>query len=108
MKLFELRGSLSKAEQGGKREIYDLLRSIAQNIKAASDEFGTGKYPHGFCQVLLSHAEQMVPAIGNLVGAEKASELAHQLHDVWQIENLRPNQSKRSYRSYANSRAAGT
>jgi hypothetical protein len=88
LKLFGLRGELSKARQARKQQVADFLTSIAKNIEDASASLKQGIYPHGTCQILLSHSQQMVPAIGDLIGIQQATELGNQLHEVWEIERL--------------------
>lgn len=88
LKLFGLRAELSKARQGRKQVVADFLTSIAKNIEDTSASLKKGEYPHGSCQILLSHSQQMIPAIGDLIGVKQATELGDQLHEVWQIERL--------------------
>ena len=101
LKLFGLRDSLSKARRERKQEVADFLNSIAKNIEDASASLKQGIYPHGTCQILLLHSQQMVPAIGDLVGVPQATELGNQLREVWEIEGLhaelgsKPSQERR-------------
>lgn len=88
LKLFGLRDSLAKARQERKQQVADFLSSIAKNIEEASAALKQGIYPHGTCQILLSHSQQMVPAIGDLVGVPQATGLGNQLREVWEIERL--------------------
>lgn len=88
LKLFGLRGELSKARQGRKQVVADFLNSIGKNIEDASASLKQGIYPHGTCQILHTHSQEIVPAIGDLIGEQKAKELGSQLHEVWQIERL--------------------
>jgi hypothetical protein len=88
LKLFGLRGELSKARQARKQQVADFLTSIATNIEDVSASLKQGVYPHGTCQILLTHSQQMVAAIGDLVGVQQATELGGQLHEVWEIERL--------------------
>lgn len=86
--LFKLRDTLSSARQGRKQQVAAFIGGIAQTIEATSAALKQGIYPHGTCQELLSHAENMVQAIGDLIGEAKATELADQLKEVWQVEQL--------------------
>lgn len=88
LKLFGFRKELSQARQNRKQQVADFLLSIAGNIETVSTEIKKGNYPHGTCQTLLSHSQQMVPAIGDLIGEQQANELAGQLKEVWEIESL--------------------
>jgi len=88
LKLFGLRGELSKARQARKQQVADFLNSIGKNIEDASTSLKQGIYPHGTCQMLLTHSQQIESSIGDLVGNQQAAELGSQLHEVWQIERL--------------------
>ncbi len=88
LKLFGLRGELSKARKDRKREVADFLNAIAKNIADTSASLKQGVYPHGSCQILLSHSQQLVGAIGDLIGETEATALASQLKEVWEIERL--------------------
>ena len=88
LKLFGLRGDLSKARDVRKQQVADFLVAIAKNIEDVSASLKQGIYPHGSCQILLTHSQQMVPAIGDLIGVQQATDLGNQLHEVWEIERL--------------------
>lgn len=87
-KLFGLRGELIKAEQMRKQQVAEYLAKIAQTIEEASSLLKQGQYPHGKCQELFVHAQNMEAAIGDLVGKVRALELADQLREVHNIERL--------------------
>lgn len=87
-KLFGLRGELSKARKERKQEVADFLAAIGKNIEEVSASLKQGQYPHGGCQVLLTHSQMMEQAIGDLVGEVRAREIANQLREVWEIERL--------------------
>jgi hypothetical protein len=86
--LFKLRDTLSGARQERKQKVATFIGGIAQTIETTSAALKQNIFPHGTCQELLSHAEHMVQAIGDLVGEAKATELANQLREVWQVEQL--------------------
>ncbi len=86
--LFDLRNALSEARQARKKTVADFLSGIAQTIETTSASLRQGIYPHGTCQELLAHADHMMKAIGDLVGETEATDLASQLKEVWQIEQL--------------------
>ena len=88
LKLFGLRGKLSEAHQARKKEVADFIYAIAKNIEDVSASLKQGIYPHGTCQILLSHSNQMEQAIGDLIGKQEAIDLGNQLREVWEIENL--------------------
>jgi len=88
LKLFGLRGKLSGARQARKKEVADFLYAIAKNIEDVSESLKQEIYPHGTCQILLSHSNQMEQAIGDLIGKQEAIDLGKQLRQVWEIENL--------------------
>jgi hypothetical protein len=86
--LFGLRGDLSKARQARKEKVADFLGAIALTIETTSGSIRQSIYPHGTCQELLSHSQHMVIAIGDLIGEKSATDLANQLKEVWEIEQL--------------------
>jgi|NOAtaT_5_FD_contig_91_1631636_length_737_multi_4_in_0_out_0_2 hypothetical protein len=88
LKLFGLRGKLSEARQARKKEVAEFLYAIAKNIEDVSASLKQGIYPHGTCQILLSHSNQMEQAIGDLIGERKARDLGNQLEEVKEIESL--------------------
>ena len=87
-KLFGLRTALSKARKERKKAVSDFIAAIAQSIEDASGSLKQLQYPSGKCQELLAHSEHMEAAIGDLVGKAQAKELADQLRQVWEIEQL--------------------
>jgi uncharacterized protein DUF4231 len=88
LKLFGLRESLSRARHERKQQVVDLFSSIAKNIEAASASLKQGIDPHGICQTLLLHSQQMGQAIGDLVGEPQATELGSQLREVLETGQL--------------------
>jgi hypothetical protein len=88
IKIFGLSGEHSKARQTRTGAVASYLASIADNIENTSRELKLGKYPHGTCQIMLTHSEQMVPTIGDLITDKKAGQLADQLKEIWKIEQL--------------------
>jgi hypothetical protein len=87
-KLFGLRRDLSQARQARKQQVADFLAATAQTIEEASASLKHDIYPHGKCQELLMHSQNMEAAIGDLIGTQQALDLAQQLKEVWQIEQL--------------------
>jgi hypothetical protein len=87
-KLFGLRIELAKARLARKQQVADFLAATAQTIEDASASLKQGIYPHGKCQELLSHSQNMESAIGDLVGESLARDLGAQLKEVWEIEQL--------------------
>ncbi len=87
-KLFGLRNELAKARQARKQTVADFLASIAQSIEEASALLKQGTYPHGKCQELLTHSQNMEAAIGDLIGESLAKDLASQLAEVYEVERL--------------------
>lgn len=87
-KLFSLREELSQARQARKQVVAEFLDAIAENIEEASAQLKQGHYPHGKCQVLLTHSQHMEAAIGDLIGKAQAAELGAQLAEVYEIERL--------------------
>ena len=86
--LFGLRDVLSSARKARKEKVADFLGGIALTIETTSASLKQNIYPHGTCQELLSHSNHMVKAIGNLIGEKEATDLAGQLKEVWEIEQL--------------------
>ena len=87
-KLFGLRGELAKARQARKHEVAEFLAGIALTIETTSAILIQGNYPHGNCQEILSHSEHMNAAIGDLIGDQKATDLALELKEVHEVEQL--------------------
>lgn len=87
-KLFDFRGELAKAKQARKQAVADFLAAIADSIEQASAMLKQGMYPHGKCQELLAHSQHMQAAVGDLIGATQADQLAAQLAEVYEIERL--------------------
>lgn len=86
--LFGLRSELAKARQERKQQVADFLSGIAQTIEDTSASLKQDIYPHGKCQELLTHSQQMAQAIGDLIGRDKAEDLGNQLKEVGEIERL--------------------
>ena len=86
--LFGLRDSLSGARKARKEKVAEFLGGIALTIETTSGALKQGIYPHGTCQELLSHSDHLVKAIGDLIGEKEATDLAGQLKEVWEIEQL--------------------
>ena len=87
-KLFGLKVELAKARQARKQEVAGYLAAIAQTIEEANAELRQGTYPHGKCQELFVHSQNMAAAIGDLVGLPLANALGAQLAEVHEIERL--------------------
>jgi hypothetical protein len=87
-KIFGLKLDLSKARLARKEIVTEFLNSIAQSIADTSALLKQGIYPHGKCQEILLHSEQMEAAIGDLIGEVLARDLASQLAEVHQVERL--------------------
>ena len=88
LQLFELREDFSKVGQKRRQKVCAFFDSMAEDIEDARGQIEEGSYPHRDCESLLSHSRQLVPIIGGIIGAQRAFSLAHQLHDVWQVEDL--------------------
>jgi hypothetical protein len=86
--LFGLRDALSNAHKARKEKVAEFLGDIALTIETTSAALKQGIYPHGTCQELLTHSNHMVKAIGDLTGEKEATNLADQLKEVWEIEQL--------------------
>ena len=86
--VFGLRGELAKARQARKQQVADFLAAIAQTIETTSAILKQGNYPSGTCQEILTHSEHMNAAIGDLIGDPKATDLAQQLKEVHEVEQL--------------------
>jgi hypothetical protein len=87
-KMFGLKMELSKARSARKTVVADFLDAIAQSIEDASAQLRIHVYPHGKCQELLIHSQNMEAAIGDLIGEATARDLGLQLAEVHQIEQL--------------------
>ena len=87
-KIFGLKIELAKARQNQKHQVAEFLAAIAQTIEEANAELRQGNYPHGKCQELFVHSQNMEAAIGDLVGQPLAQALGAQLAEVYEIERL--------------------
>ena len=87
-KIFGLKIELAKARQNRKHQVAEFLAAIAQTIEEANAELRQGNYPHGKCQELFVHSQNMEAAIGDLVGQPLAQALGAQLAEVYEIERL--------------------
>ena len=87
-KIFGLKIELAKARQNRKHQVAEFLAAIAQTIEEANAELRQGSYPHGKCQELFVHSQNMEAAIGDLVGQPLAQALGAQLAEVYEIERL--------------------
>jgi hypothetical protein len=86
--LFGLREKLATARQGRKQAVADFIATIGQTMEDVSAALRQGIYPAGKCAEMKLHSENIVTAIGDLVGHDEAVKLAGQLNEVWQIEQL--------------------
>jgi len=86
--LFGLRMDLAKARQERKDTVAEYLAGIAQTLEDTGGALRQGQFPHGRCQELFVHGQNMTAAIGDLVGERRALELQAQLMEVWDIERL--------------------
>ncbi len=87
-KLFGLKMELSKARLARKVAVANFLDAIAQSLEDTSAQLKSNIYPYGKCQELLIHSQNMVAAIGDLIGEANALGLASQLAEVHRIEQL--------------------
>jgi len=71
-----------------KAEIAGLYLQIAATIQEAVKIFAEGEIPHGSCGRMLLFAQKLPATIADFVGEESAAEMAFQLHEAYQIENL--------------------
>lgn len=94
--IFGFGGTLSQAKQARKKQVEEYLSELAAIIEDVSANLRLGKYPHGSCQELLTHAEALESVIGDLVGKRKAANLAAQLKEVWEIERLHSELGKKT------------
>ena len=86
--LFGLRGELAKARKDRKKDVADFIDAIAKTIDDTIGALRSNQYPGGKCAELFAHSKQMEAAIGDLIGQLKAQELAAQLQEIWEIEQL--------------------
>ena len=87
-KMFGLKIELSKARLARKATVADFLDGIAQSLEDTSAQLKSNVFPHGKCQELLIHSQNMEAAIGDLIGETTARDLALQLAEVHRIEQL--------------------
>ena len=66
--LFGLRDKLSTARRQRKQDVADFIESIAASIEGASASLKQQDYPHGRCEEIFAHSNQIQAAIGDLIG----------------------------------------
>ena len=94
--IFGFHTTLSQARQARKKQVAKFLSELAQIIEDVSASLSKSIYPHGKCQELLTHANALEEAIGDLIGQKKAVSLARQLREVWEIEKLHDELGKKT------------
>ncbi|MFX1521559.1 MAG: hypothetical protein ACFFCD_16750 [Promethearchaeota archaeon] len=86
--LFNIFTKLDDARLQRTIRVAEYFSNLAQIIEDTSAYLKKGIYPHGECKLLLSHAENMVEAIGDLIGKNEAQKHANEVMKVWKIENM--------------------
>ena len=77
--LFNIFTKLDDARLQRTIRVAEYFSNLAQIIEDTSAYLKKGIYPHGECRLLLSHAENMVEAIGDLIGNNEAQKHAEKL-----------------------------
>lgn len=86
--LFGIFSTLDEKRLTRTAKVSDYFSNLARTIEDTSAFLKRGEYPHGKCEELRFHAENMVPTIGDLVGQDTAREYADKVMDVWEIERM--------------------
>lgn len=87
-KIFGMRELLARTQKQRREEISKFLREIAGTLEGTSTLLKNGVCPHGKCAEIAFHADTMASAIGDVIGQDKAEELANQLREAHNVEML--------------------
>ncbi|HBH49221.1 MAG TPA: hypothetical protein DDX98_11300 [Bacteroidales bacterium] len=87
-KLFDAFMKLKDKKIQKSARIADLFSELALTIEKTSAYLKKGDYPHGMCEELRTHAEQMEDTIDSAVGKAKAADYAKRVLEVWEIEKV--------------------
>ncbi|MDT7044304.1 hypothetical protein [Candidatus Nitronereus thalassa] len=86
--LFEIFTNLDEGRLKRTAKISDYFSNLAQTIEDTRASLKKGEYPHGKCEELRFHAQNMKETIGDLIGQDKAEEYSDRVMQVWQIEGM--------------------
>jgi hypothetical protein len=86
--LRSLIGGFSKAKAERRRQAADYYQAVGGTIDAVADSLEAGDVPHGHCQRLVVHAQQLPGAIGDVIGQEKAAEMSRRLEEAHDVEGM--------------------
>jgi len=85
---FALVRHIGLTRQDRKLKAAEFLTSLAVTLEEAVAILRLGQYPAGKCHELLLHSQNMVSAIGDVVGEKEAAMYAAQLKESYEIEQL--------------------
>jgi hypothetical protein len=86
--LFGVFARLNDARLRRKDTVASYLGDLAQTIEDTRASLARGVYPHGRCEELRVHAENMKAVIGDLIGDDLAGQYAAKVLQVWEIERM--------------------
>ena len=86
--LFGIFSQLDEKRLARTAKVADYFSNLAQTIEDTSAYLKKGEYPHGKCEELRFHAENMSKTIGDLIGVGEAEHYAGKVLQVWEIERM--------------------
>ena len=86
--ILDVKGDLSQSQGTRKKDVSEFLSNIAASIEELSGSLKQDIYPSGSCEEIYQHSQNIVPAIGDLIGDDKATELSIKLQEIYEVEML--------------------
>ncbi|MBE9509765.1 MAG: hypothetical protein IMY71_02715 [Bacteroidetes bacterium] len=86
--LFGIFSKLDEKRLSRTAKVTDYFSNLAQTIEDTSAYLKKGEYPHGKCEELRFHAENMTKTIGDLIGKNEAEDYEGKVLEVWEIERM--------------------
>ena len=86
--LFGIFSKLDEKKLARTAKVADYFSNLAQTIEDTSAHLKKGEYPHGKCEELRFHADNMTRTIGDLIGKKRAEKYSALVMGVWEIERM--------------------
>ena len=86
--LFAMQGQFRERDEKRRSEIAAYFRDISDCLDRVHNSLATNRYPHGACQELVVHADNMVSVIGDYIGETEAQSFAETLREAHNVERL--------------------
>lgn len=86
--LFGIFAKLDEKRLTRTANVADYFSNLAQTVEDTSAYLRKGVYPHGKCEELRFHAENMERTIGDLIGQKQAQDFSNKVMEVWEIERM--------------------